>query len=665
MKLDPILLEIMNAKLSAIAGEMAAHLQRASRSMYVKEAADFGVGIVDVEGRMFAYPPGANMFSIDRPCGPTIRAVPDAEAGDVIVTNDPYTSNGLSTHLPDLHMLRPIFYKCRIVCYGWAFIHFTDVGGRVPSSISPSNHEIFQEGIIVPPMKILRRGVLNQDFVTVFTANCRTPDINMGDIGALLGALETCEKRVLDVVQAHGAETVITAEADLQEYSEAKARAVLRRIPDGEYEFWDYLDDDMASRIPVRIRVKMTVLDGTVHLDFTSTDPQVAASFNVPTMNRLSYWLSMRLTTFICSHDKSIPLNAGMYRPITCTNPRGTILNAEFPDAVGIRSAAAMRLQDAITGCILKAAPDLMAGPTCGANVPFVLSEFDDSGTKRKVQVVQPMRGGMAAARGVEGVDARDVTINNMNNHPLESVEADAGVIIRNYDICTDSGGAGEWRGGVGQQITVEIVRDGGKVLARGMERQRFRSWGTMGGKPSQPLIVIFNKDRPDDLTLAKIDELAVKAGDTLTLYMPGGSGYGDPYRRPPEKVGSDVVQGFVSRQAAESDYGVVIGDDGAVDAAATRRTRAARVRDNVHADFDFGPEREAWDAAFDDDLMAAFNRKLYALPKSVRGERRRRIFEAALPDLPPSGDPRFLDVVKDPDAIRARFAAAIESLLG
>jgi N-methylhydantoinase B len=306
-----------------------------------------------------------------------------------------------------------------------------------------------------------------------------------------------------------------------------------------------------------------------------------------------------------------------------------------------------------------------MAGPTCGANVPLVLSEFDDSGTKRNVQVIQPMRGGMGAARGVEGVDARDVTINNMNNHPLESVEADAGVIIRNYDICTDSGGAGEWRGGVGQQITVEIVRDGGKVLARGMERQRFRSWGTMGGKPSQPLRAIFNKGQADELTLAKIDELTVKAGDTLTIYMPGGPGYGDPYRRSPEKVGRDVVLGFVSRGAAKSDYGVVIGDDGRVDVATTRRIRAARVHGKVHTDFDFGPEREAWDAAFDDDLMTAFNRKLYALPKSVRGERRRRIFEAAIPDLPPSGDPRFLKVVMDPDAIRTRFVAAIDRLLG
>ena len=186
-----------------------------------------------------------------------------------------------------------------------------------------------------------------------------------------------------------------------------------------------------------------------------------------------------------------------------------------------------------------------------------------------------------------------------------------------------------------------------------------------MGGKPSQPLRVLFNKGRPDERTLAKIDELPVKAGDTLTIYMPGGSGYGDPYRRSPEKVRNDVALGFVGRRAAESDYGVVIDDDGEVDEKATRRTRAGRLRDNVHADFDFGPEREAWDAAFDDDLMARFNRKLYALPKSVRGERRRRVFEAALPDLPPSGDPRFLDAVKDPDAIRARFVAAIDRLLG
>jgi N-methylhydantoinase B len=665
VRLDPILLEILNRKVAAAADEMAVTLQRTSRSTYVKEAADYGTGIADLKGNIFGYPARNSVNHINRFCGPSIRAIPDLEPGDVIVTNDPYLSGGLATHLPDLHMIKPYFHGRRVVCYGWCFIHFSDMGGRVPSSISPSNHEIFQEGLRVPPMKLVRKGVLNEDFVKVFTANCRTPDANMGDVMAMLGALHTGSERVADIVDRHGVETFLACQKALQDYTADKTRAVLRRIPEGTYAFWDYMDDDLVTRIPLRFRLAMTVADGTVHFDLSGTDPQVAAAYNVPTLGIAHPWLFMRLISFILTHDNSMALNAGIYRHITVTNPAGTVMNAEFPDAVGIRHTAARRLSDAMSGTILKASPDIMAAPSCGSSVPFVVAEQGPEGGRPAVQVIEPLRGGMGAMKGRDGADNRENTMNNMNNHPVETVESDACVVIRAYDIHADSGGPGRWRGGVGQRITTEVLRDGCTVLARGMERLRFPAWGVAGGKPGRPFRAILNEGRTGEAALSKIDQLKVRAGDTVTFLMPGGAGFGDPYLRAPESVRTDVELGFVSREAAATDYGVVIADNGEIEDEATKRLRSSRVRDNIRADFDFGPEREAWEAVFDDKTMEALNAGLYGLPKSVRQEKRRWIVSQAVPDLPVAGTRSLAETMADADAIRTRLVKAMETVFG
>jgi N-methylhydantoinase B len=661
MTLDPVLLEIFATKVAAAAEEISLALKRSSRSIYVKEAADFGTGLVDLKGKVFGYPAAASVpFFLDADCRPTIDAVPDLADGDVIITNDPYLSEGLATHVPDLHMIQPYFHKGRVVAYGWCFIHFMDLGGRVPSSISPSNHEIFQEGMRVPPMKVMKRGRINRDFIEFLRANTRTPDQNLADVTAMLGALATGGRRVDDMIERHGIDAFLAAQSELQDYTGAKACEVLRRVPDGTYAFWDYLDDDFVSRIPVRVRVEVTINDGRLHFDLTGTDPQVAAAYNVVTQGRCHEWLTMRLTSFLLTHDPTMAANAGLYRPITCTNPPGTILNAQFPDAVGIRHTTARRLNDAMTGALLKAAPDMMAAPTCGASAPFVLAEYGPDGEGRNVTVLEPMRGGMGALKGKDGVDGRDATLSNMQNHPLETVEREASVIIREYDIRGDSGGAGQWRGGTGQMMTVEFLRDGGIVLARGMERLRFPPWGVAGAKPAAAFRCLLNRGRRDERVVTKIDELHVNAGDTLTILMPGASGIGDPYLRPPETVRADVEQGFVSRQGAASDYGVVIADDGAVDEAATGTLRSQNRRGNPRADFDFGREREAWEEVFDDETMLALNRRLAELPKSVRYETRRRIFEAAVPNLPMAGTGSLAEAINNPNAARARLAEAL-----
>ncbi len=661
MKLDPVTLEILSNKVVAIAEEMYFALKRASRSIYVKEADDFDVALLDTAGDLFGHAASASMnFLIDTPFAPTIAAVPDLDPGDVIVTNDPYTSHGLSTHLPDIHMIRPYFHGKKIVAYGWCMVHSTDMGGAVPSSIAPSLSEIFQEGLRIPPMKLVKQGKMNDDLLGIMMANIREPEVSMGDIRAMLGSLETGEIRVRELIERHGAQTFLNAQTDLQDYTAKKARDVLRLIPDGTYEFWDFMDDDKVTRIPLRVRVKLTVKDGKLNIDLTGTDPQVRAAYNVPTDGKRSYWITIRLTNFLTTYDLSIAKNAGLYRAIDAVIPPGILMNAEFPDACGVRHSPSLRVSGAINGAIVKARPDLMPAPSAGDLIPFALAEYDALGIKRSVQVIEPMKGGTGAMKGQDGVNGRDTSLNNMRNHPVESVESDMGVIFRNYDIQPNSGGPGKWRGGVGQLITVEVLRDGGSFLARGMERLRFPPYGVCGGKPGGHMRAILNRGRGDEKQLTKFDQQPVNAGDTLTFMMAGGGGYGDPFERDPERVRSDVEVGFVSRAAAKRDYGVVIDGDGAVDAVATSRLRVRRVKDNIHADFNFGPEREAWERVFDDETMCELNRRLFELPKSVRQDKRRWIIEQAVPNLPLAGAGSLADVLADADGARRRLKHAM-----
>ena len=314
MKLDPITLEILSNKVVAIAEEMYFALKRASRSIYVKEADDFDVALLDTSGDLFAHAASATMnFLIDAPFAPTIHAVTDLEPGDVIITNDPYTSKALSTHLPDIHLIRPYFHGKRIVAYGWCFVHSTDMGGAVPSSIAPSLSEIFQEGLRIPPMKFVKRGKMNDDLLGIIMANNREPEVNMGDIRAMLGSMETGEIRVRELIERHGVQAFLDVQGDLLDYTAKKARDVLRRIPDGTYEFWDFMDDDRVTRIPLRVRVKLTVKDGKLEVDLSGTDPQVRAAYNVPTNGKRNYWITIRLTNFLTTYDLSMPKNAGLY----------------------------------------------------------------------------------------------------------------------------------------------------------------------------------------------------------------------------------------------------------------------------------------------------------------------------------------------------------------
>ncbi len=663
MELDPVAFEVMSRKLAAITDEMYFSVQRAARSSYVKEAADFAVALLDPAGDVFAYPPSATFsFLIDTDFRHTLDAVPGLEPGDVIITNDPYASHGLSTHLPDLHLLQPYFHAGEIVAYGWSFVHCADIGGSVPGSVSPALTSIFHEGLRIPPMKLVKRGEQNIEFLNLLRLNTRMPEVVVGDVRAMLGALETGNRRVGELIARQGVARLLSAQRDLQDYTARKARDVLRRIPDGAYEFWDFLDDDMITGIPIRVRLRLVVQDGMVEMDLTGTDPQVRSAYNVPSMGRRMYWLTFRLTTILTTFDPLMPHNAGLYRSISVRNPPGSVLNAEFPDAVCVRNSVPYRLFDCVTGAILKSGSDLQPGISGGSLITVSLAEIGADGVSRRVEVIQPMRCGMGGSQGMDGVDTRDNSLNNMRNQPVEQVEAQSSIRIVDYDIHPDSGGPGQWRGGVGQAITVEVLCDNGILLARGLDRLRFPAWGVRGGQPGARLSVILNAGRPDEQVLGKIHELHVRRGETLTLRMPGGGGFGDPFLRDPARVLGDVRQGFVSAASAERDYGVVI-TAGAVDHDATQAQRASRAGTAPDADFAFGPERTAWEAVFTDAVMHDINTQLYAMPKPMRQDARRTMFEAAIPGVTNPANASLAALIPDAAAASRRLQGALAEM--
>ncbi len=633
MRLDPITLEIFVTKVAATAEEMGIALQRSGRTIYVKETQDFGTGLVNHAGRLFCFPTSVGVCNMaDNDASVVIAAVPELAPGDVIITNHPYLSGGLSTHLPDLHLLQPYFHEGEIVCYGWCFIHSADVGGKVPSSISPSNDEIYQEGLMIPPLKLMRAGQFNPDVVAFIKANCRTAEENMGDLKAMVASLAVGGRRVAAMIAQHGQAAFAAATTEIIDYTARKARDAFRTIPDGHYRFSDYLDDDLVSPLPVRIHAGMTVKDGQIDIDFTGTDPQIASAYNLPSAGKRHTWLTLRLLQYALTRDPSIPVNAGVFKAIGMTIPKGSLLNPLFPAAVGVRHATGNRMVDVINGLLAQAVPEFMRAAGCGLTIPVVLAEPADEAGKRKVDVVEPMVGGTGGMLGMDGVDCRDSSTSGMANNPVETVESSAAATILRYGVRPDSGGPGKWRGGVGVELTFAAQLDGSQVLGRGMERLRFVPWGLAGGRGGAAARTIKNLGRTDEQDLGKIDMIDLQAGETITVMTPGGGGYGDPLEREPQRVLDDVRRGFVSLRGAADDYGVII-REGDLDRQATAecRTRRQAAHDAPPRMFDYGAERNSWEAVFDDPFMARLTEILFAFPPAGRGARRRELFAPVL----------------------------------
>lgn len=662
-RLDPVQLSVLAARLSAVSVEMAFTLRRTSRSLYVKEGGDFSASLLGLHGQLLTIPEaaGSPMFTI-LDCTPAIEAFDDLGPGDVIITNDPYVSQGVATHLPDVQMIQPYFVDDRLVGYGWAFIHSSDIGGRVPSSISPFNTEIYQDGLQIPPVRYVRAGTVVPEVEAMIRANNRTPDANSADFRAMLAALATGQRRVTEIVEQIGVQAWLDAHEDLLAYSAARAAAVISALRPGTYTFSDYLDNDAVTPYPVRYRVAVTAHpDGHLDIDFTGTDVQVVSAFNIASAGKPHPMLLTRYLGLLLTHDPGIPLNGGVARPVRITAPRGSVVNAEHPAAVGVRHASAVRINDALAGAFVAASPQTQAAAGSGLVVPVVVSE--KYGFARFSKVVNSLKGGFGGAYGRDGLDGKDNGYISGLGTPIEFGESELDVTVLRYGLRPDSGGPGRWRGGCGREMVLRIDKDGTQVLGRGLERFVFRPWGYAGGRPGLPTEVVVNEGRPDETVHQKIDTVALDAGDTITFRTPGGGGYGNPLLRDVAAVLRDVRNGLVSVAGAKRDYGVVVHEiDGELlvddDATAQRRAGAQDTTDG----YDLGPERSAWDQVFDDAWYDRFLTVLFAQDAAARHTVRARVLDEVLAVLP-TGFPATAASADEVAAARAVAHEALERL--
>ena len=641
MRLDPLTLELLRNYLHGAVEDMAYAVERTAHTTFVKETADFTCGLLTPAGDFFAYPVElgvASMAGISY--ARTLESVGPLGPGDVVITNDPYGSAAAATHLPDLHLVRPIFWDGRLVSHGAGFLHCSDIGGLVPASISPRATEIFQEGLRLPPKKLFVGGLVNQDLLDVILANCRIPEQNWGDLQALVAGLVTGERRLHALIARFGLDTVVKGMDDLIDYTARKVEALIRRMPRGRYEFVDYIEDDVVTDIPIRLKVGMTVGDGEIHLDFTGSDVQVGSALNVPTGGRAHPFMAIALFNYFVTRDPGIPLNAGVLRPIRMTLPIGSVVNPLFPAACGVRYATVLRIYDAVLGALARALPAEIPAASGGQGCMVALSLPDPEAGRRHVTVIEPMIGGGGGRPGRDGVDGCDASLGFLKTTPVETIEAEVpGIVLRRFHLVADSAGPGRWRGGHAVRLDVQVFRPEGLVTARGMERLRFAPWGVAGGRAGATGRVSMNPDAPDERALAKIDLLALEPGDVLSIRTPGGGGHGDPLERPVERVLADVSAGLVTPAHARDGYGVVV-TDGGVDMAATTALRAARRATAAAPEgaFDFGAARDAHERRWPPALQDAFVALLMGLPVPYRAYVRRVLYPqvAALADRQP-----------------------------
>jgi N-methylhydantoinase B len=497
------------------------------------------------------------------------------------------------------------------------------------------------------PTKLYRRGEINEEILRVMLLNVRKPEQNLGDLKALVGALRTGERKVKAMIDKFGIAAFKAGLAGLLEYAEHQAREILRSIPNGEYGFCDYADEDVIGGHPCRLALKLRIEDDCAILDFTGSDPQVMASLNVPTGNDPRHTLLLVGVYYVLyTLNPGLLLNAGLTRPFSCIAPEGSILNPTFPAAVGMRSLTCARLRSLIFGAFAQAIPERMPAAPAGSSSIMNVMTTDNKTHKSVIAAVNPIVGGGGGMPARDGTNGSGADSAYLKNTPIEITEAEVPIEFVRYGLLQDSGGAGRWRGGLATALDFKVFAPNTRITARNRDRSRFRPWGTLGGKAGAPSDFIVNPGAPNERILGNTDFVVADPGDVIHIHSPGGGGRGDPFEREPQRVLMDVERGYVSAEAARQHYGVAI-RDGKVDAAETSRLRTRRAPQCGF--FDFGPEREAFEAIWSEGAYAELGRILRSLPLHWRSFVKSKVF-----DLMPR-DGREAPAMK----VQAAFAAA------
>jgi N-methylhydantoinase B len=659
--MDAVRTAIMNNRFNAIVEEASAAIYRTAHTTFVKLVQDYQCALATADGDMFAYPmmSGVNVF-IGSPLRPTLDAIglENLKPGDIIITNDPFGTDGLVTHLMDVTMLYPIFRDGKLIAVGWAFVHASDIGGAVPGSISPAFTEVFQEGLRIRPVKLYDGGVLNVAIKSIFEDNSRIPGELWGDFQAMISGLKSMDRRLIELCDRYGRDAVEEGMRDVINYSETKARAVIDTIPDGVYSFSDYLEGITQGQLAY-FSVTLTVSGGEIEVDFTGTDPQLTAAYNLVTGSRTHPYVVQCLISFVLTMDPLTPRNSGILRAIHAHAPRGSVLNAVFPASGGSRAASATRAYDIILGCLNQALPDGLAAAGAGMAGVIVVAAPDPRTGRDRVNVINVITGGGGGRRDSDGVDATEVRY-AQRSVPVEIIEAETVLIMRAIRLVPDSRRAGRNVGGAAIEIELENTADHAVMTVRNMNRFQFAPWGFRGGELGLLAKTVVNPGRSDERSIGKISVLELGRGEVVRLTSPSGGGFGDPLERDIAAIAREIENGMLSRERAQEVYAVAFDESGRVDEAATTARRRQRVRTKP-ADFNLCAERERQDRVWP---MAA-RRQLASMALSLERRIRSQLVINVHHRMMAEGrlvEPEMLQQVVDEEVARLSGAGAKNS---
>jgi len=546
--------EIVASALEAAAWEMCASLIRTSYSPNIKERADCSTALCDVRGRTLAlvtYGPAH--------LGSTLRLVPalferfpreTMRPGDVFFANDPYIVG--VTHLNDCTVAAPIFAGGELVAFAAAVAHHSDVGGRVPGSESGDCTSIYQEGIRVPPVKLVAEGAMRKDVLELFLLNSRQPQYSEGDIYAQLAAATTGIQRVQELHARWGASGMASAIDEMLDATERRIRTLIRdHLRDGTYSASDWLDEDGIHDAPVKLAVTVKVRGEEVTFDFSDCAPQLGTGKNIPYTHTMA-------TVYFCLKamvDPNASINEGLYRPIEVIAPQGSIVNPRPPGGVSSRNLTSMILADVMIDALGQAAPDRLM--VAGGPYQGIILAGPDPVRNRYFVDYENFAGGQGARRDGDGSDVIQLHMTNTSNLPIEVMEVEFPIRVERYSIIPDSGGAGRYRGGCGVCRDLRIL---GKetVLSVRSARQRFPAPGKNGGLAGGAGAYVLNPGTEGESKLhSTFSEMPLEQGDLLRILTPGGGGLGDPRERAEQEIVTDVREGKVSAEAARAVYGL------------------------------------------------------------------------------------------------------------
>ncbi len=566
---DPIGFELFKNTLLSIADEMALTVLRTAYSGVLKDNMDYSTAVCDGEGRTVAQglTLPAHLSSFPDALGATIKRYGDRmRPGDVYCLNDPFEGG---MHIPDVFVLKPIFHEGERLAFAATICHQTDMGGRVAGSNASDSTEIYQEGLRIPPVKMYDAGEPNETLFRLLEKNVRLPARVFGDLRAQLAACHIAEEAFVRLVARHGAKPVKAYMEEILDYTERLTRAALRELPDGEWEFEDWIDDDgIDYGKPIRLHVTFRKTGDSLVADWTGTSPQVKGAIN----NTHSFTKAATYTALksVLSHD--VLCNAGFYRPIEVIAPPATIANGVLPAASAARGLTGFRMLDTCFGALAKMLPDRAIAASEGGNTGVSIGGYYPD--RRPFIFVEFICSAWGGRPWADGLDGNANMLANMSLPPVEITEVEQPLEILCTEFIQDVAGPGKHRGGVSIRRDYKLLEEEAVLQVRA-DRVAFRPYGLYGGQPGRPARNVLNPGAGDRVLPGKLT-MTMKRGDVFRHEQPGPGGWGDPLERDAARVLRDARNGFVSLGSARDDYGVVIDHPTwTIDEAATAKLRA------------------------------------------------------------------------------------------